>query len=58
MKYTENQLNIIGANLANLWGAEFIDYEIEGDTYIFNCIEHGELFYTTLKEYQLQEYFY
>lgn len=37
----------IGNEIASLWGGSCYSYEIneQDQTVIFNCVEHGELFY-------------
>lgn len=56
MKYTIKELEKIGQNVASLWGAECLDFEIKGNEVTFKCIEYGEIFITTLTGTELKQY--
>jgi len=60
MNYKREELIKIGNNAASIWGGSCIDYEIDekGEEVIFDCIEHGERFTTSLKFKELKEYDY
>lgn len=57
-KYSKEQLNKIGNNVASLWGGSCYEFEIneEKKEISFICIEHGEHFSTTLKYNELDQY--
>lgn len=57
MVYTIQQLEQIGDEVASCWGAECIGFTIKynGDV-IYECVEHGEFFITTIKVEDLSKY--
>lgn len=57
-KYDEEIVNEVGCYLASMWGGELIDayFNSEDQEYVFNCIENGERFFTSLTEDDMVEY--
>ena len=55
--FTEDELKMVGIETASLWGAEYISHEINHDkgAVEYLCVEHGEMFYTSLSFEKVQE---
>ena len=57
-KYNEEQIRSVGIEIASLWGGECLSYEVvkeNGETiYRFMCIEHGDEFFTDVKESEIE----
>lgn len=60
IRYTKEDLILIGNNVAALWGASCIDFKVSHQTRTveFYCIEHGEFFATNIGFDELEEYHY
>lgn len=48
LKLTKEVLTNIGSDVASLWGAYLVGYEVKEKEVIFYCNEHGENFYTRI----------
>lgn len=58
--YDDKKLMQIGNDVASLWGASCISYTIDKrkKEIVFECVEHGENFVTSLEFSELKEYKY
>ena len=59
-KYTDDMLMQIGEEVASLWGAFCLKYEIDKEKREVNfiCNEHGEFFETSISFNKLSDYLY
>ena len=57
--FKEDFIYEIGCELASGWGGECIEVKYDESTkeYIFDCIENGERFYSTLTEEEIKEFY-
>ena len=56
--YDREKLMAVGQELASLWGGSCLKYHIDKKNKVvtFDCIEHGELFGSTLEFSELKDY--
>ncbi len=58
--FDDRKLMQVGNNAASLWGGSCIKYHVDKQNKVveFECIEHGEVFGTSLAFHELKEYLY
>lgn len=56
--YDDRKLMEVGNEVASLWGASCIKYHVDkkNKVVMFECIEHGEEFVTSIEFSKLKEY--
>ena len=56
--YDREKLMMVGQEVASLWGASCIKYHVDkkNKVVMFECIEHGEEFVTSIEFSKLKEY--
>ena len=57
-KLDREKLMMVGQEVASLWGASCIKYHVDkkNKVVMFECIEHGEEFVTSIEFSKLKEY--
>ena len=58
ISYDDRKLMKVGQEVASLWGASCVKYNVDKKTktVVFECIEHGEYFVTSVEFSNLKEY--
>lgn len=56
-KFTKQEIQILGEDIASLWGGKFLEYKFNEETqkHEFYCEEHEEYFYSAFTQEELEE---